>query len=225
MHHPLDRPVWNALTTWHAAFAQGGTRARCYPREIVPLCATLDGSSESFLELRALIPKGGFLALATPEPIAAPDGFVVVMTATFDQMVATTVAPAASPHIHVLGDVDAPEMLALGQPLLPTSFFARSHELGRHVGVRAERRLVAIAGERLRLTGFTEISSVCTDPDHRGRGYARALVAHLGRAILDRGEVPFLHVHSTNRATISVYLRLGFVFRRVMHLTALQVAE
>src|SRR6516164_5987404 len=102
MHHPLDRPVWNALTTWHAAFAQGGTRARCYPPEIVPLCATLDGSSESFLELRALIPKGGFLALVTPEPKAAPDGFAVVMTATFDQMVATTVAPAVSPHIHIL---------------------------------------------------------------------------------------------------------------------------
>src|SRR5215472_16520235 len=62
MDHPLDRPVWNALTTSHATFAQGGTRARCYPPEIMPLGATLDGSSESFAALRALMPEGGFLA-------------------------------------------------------------------------------------------------------------------------------------------------------------------
>src|SRR5215469_4212779 len=164
MHHPLDRPVWNALTTCHATFAQGGALARCYPPELVPLCATLDGSSESFAALRALIPEGGSLALAIPEPIATPSGFAVVMAATFDQMVAASVAPATGPHIEMLDDVDAPEMLALAQPLLPNSFFARSHELGRHIGVRAEGRLVAMAGERLRLTGFTEISSVCTDP-------------------------------------------------------------
>jgi ribosomal protein S18 acetylase RimI-like enzyme len=187
----------------------------------MPLGATLDGSSESFAALRALMPEGGFLALVAPEPIATPDGFAVVMAGTFDQMVAASVAPAAGPHIEILGDVDAPEMLALAQPLLPNSLFARSHELGRHIGVRAEGRLVAMAGERLRLTGFTEISSVCTDPDYRGRGYARALVARLGRAILDRGEIPFLHVHSTNHAAIGVYLRLGFAFRRVMHLVTL----
>jgi predicted GNAT family acetyltransferase len=53
---------------------------------------------------------------------------------------------------------------------------------------------------------------VCTGPDYRGRGYARALVARLGRAILDRGEIRFLHVHSANHVAISVYRRLGFRF-------------
>jgi predicted GNAT family acetyltransferase len=75
-------------------------------------------------------------------------------------------------------------------------------------------RLIAMAGERIRFPGHTEISAVCTHPDARGRGLATALTRHVARAILDRGETPILHVRRDNHDAIRVYERLGFTVRR-----------
>ena len=90
--------------------------------------------------------------------------------------------------------------------------------MGRYWGhVDADDRLLAMAGERLHLTGFTEISAVCTHPDARGRGLAAALTRHVApRAILERGETPFLHVAADNDAALRVYERLGFRRRRTV---------
>ena len=53
-----------------------------------------------------------------------------------------------------------------------------------------------MAGERLKFDGFTEISAVCSHPNHRGRGHSSSLVGTLMRLILNRGESPFLHVYT-----------------------------
>jgi predicted GNAT family acetyltransferase len=71
-----------------------------------------------------------------------------------------------------------------------------------------------MAGERINPPGFREISAVCTDEAFRGRGYASALVKDLCGRIEDRGEMPMLHVVSTNVAAIRVYETLGFTIRR-----------
>ena len=55
----------------------------------------------------------------------------------------------------------------------PGPFGPRTIELGRFVGIHRDGRMVAMAGERLKPEGHTEITGVCTDPDHRGRGYSR----------------------------------------------------
>ena len=223
MPHPLDAPVWNALTTCHASLALGGEFARRYPPDFVPLAAIRDTSAASFSELRDLVPPDSVVALAGSEPMRPPDGFEAVLATSFDQMMATSVAASGgAPAIVPLGAPDAAAMAALAKPLLPQSFADRGHELGSQLGVRMDGKLVAMAGERLRLTGFAEISTVCTHPDYRGRGYAGALVASLGRAILERGEIPFLHVHGENRPAIAVYRRLGFTLRRVLHMTVLR---
>ena len=227
MPHPLDEPVWNALTTCHASLALGGEFARRYPPDFAPIAAIRDNSARSFSELRDLVAPGSVVALASADPMPPPDGFATVLATSFDQMIATSmpdaiVPDAIVPDIVPLGAPDAVAMAALAKPLLPQSFAERAHELGSQLGVRIDGKLVAMAGERLRLTGFAEISTVCTHADYRGRGYAGALVASLGRAILDRGEIPFLHVHGENRPAIAVYRRLGFTLRRVLHMTVLR---
>ena len=114
-------------------------------------------------------------------------------------------------------------MLALAAPLLPGPRSPNAPPNSEATSASAPmRKLVAMAGERLRLPGFVEISAVCTAPAWRGRGYASALVAQLGHAILQRGKIPFLHVHGENRQAIAVYRRLGFTLRRVMHLVVLR---
>ena len=123
-----------------------------------------------------------------------------------------------------LGDADAPEMLALATLTEPGPFFVKTHQLGRFVGIRQDGRLVAMAGERMQPDGFTEVSGVCTHPDHRGRGYAAALMGEVARGILARGDTPFLHAYASNQAAIALYERLGFQHRREILMTRLTAA-
>ncbi len=120
-----------------------------------------------------------------------------------------------------LGAADVPVMLALVELTRPGPFATRTIELGNFFGVRVGGELVAMTGERMKPEGFTEVTAVCTHPDHRGQGYARSLLAHVTRGVLDRGEVPFLHVFSDNFSAIELYLRSGFAIRKRMHVTVL----
>jgi predicted GNAT family acetyltransferase len=113
-----------------------------------------------------------------------------------------------------LGRADVPDMLRLAELTRPGPFWPRTIELGSYLGVRQGGVLVAMAGERLRPPGWTEISAVCTAPDARGRGHASALVRTAMRRITDRGEGPFLHVAADNAGAIGLYRRLGFAIRR-----------
>ncbi|HVK42142.1 MAG TPA: GNAT family N-acetyltransferase, partial [Phenylobacterium sp.] len=116
---------------------------------------------------------------------------------------------------------DAPQMLALATLTAPGPFFARTHQLGRFVGVKAGGQLVAMAGERMRPPGHTEVSGVCTHPDHRGRGYAAGLMLEVAARIRARGEIPFLHSYAHNTGAIALYQALGFDFRRELIMTTL----
>jgi predicted GNAT family acetyltransferase len=121
-----------------------------------------------------------------------------------------------------LADADAAQMLALATLTRPGPFFARTHELGDFVGVKDDRgRLLAMAGERLKPEGFTEVSGVCTEPDQRGKGYAGALMRRVCAAILARGETPFLHSYAHNTGAIALYESLGFSLRHAMTMTVL----
>jgi predicted GNAT family acetyltransferase len=95
----------------------------------------------------------------------------------------------------------------------PGPFRSRAIELGRFLGIREAGRLVAMAGERMWIGDFREISAVCTHPDARGRGYARALMGRVINRMLRAGETPFLHVRSSNARAIDIYRTLGFVRR------------
>jgi predicted GNAT family acetyltransferase len=124
-----------------------------------------------------------------------------------------------------LTDADAPQMLALATLTQPGPFFAHTHRLGSFFGIKRDRTLVAMAGERMKLPGFTEVSGVCTHPDHRGHGYGEALSRLVAGLILDRGETPFLHAYAHNEGAISLYRRLGFTLRARMQMNVLGPAK
>ena len=113
-------------------------------------------------------------------------------------------------------------MLALARLTRPGPFSARTHRLGAFIGVKLDGRLVAMAGERMKPDGFTEVSGVCTHPDHRGRGYAGGLMRLVARRILERGETAFLHAYESNIGAIALYESLGFRRRRTVILTVLK---
>ena len=214
MDHPLDRPIWTALTTRQSHLAQEVSSLRRYDPAFAPFAASADGTADSFANLSDLVPKGGQIVLQQGKEITAPLGLVLKRAAATVQMVAERIeGPTADFDFNVLTYRDAPEMVALAQLTRPGPFAERTNELGRFVGVRHEGRLIAMAGERMKAGPFTEVSGVCTHPDHRGKGYAAGLMREVGRSILSRGETPFLHAFSDNVGAIALYGKLGFVTR------------
>jgi predicted GNAT family acetyltransferase len=139
-------------------------------------------------------------------------------------MVARGGLPLASPaeDIITLGDADAPEMLALARLTEPGPFLERTHVMGQFRGIRIDGRLAAMAGERMRFPGYTEVSGVCTHPDFRGRGLARRLSAAVMAGIAARGDGTFLHAWKANRTAIALYEGLGFELRAQVNVAQLQ---
>lgn len=215
MTHPLDRPIWSALTTGWAHLAEGTSSAWRIDRDIGLFGAAVDDSPESLAALAALVPEDGELWLVEREPTRLPDGIRLVKEGMAVQMILDTLVPTdrTPPVFTPLGDADGSEMFALATLTEPGPYVRYSHRLGGFVGVRVEGRLVAMAGERMRMPGFAEISAVCTDPDWRGRGLAGHLTRHVANAILARGETPFLHCYASNTGTIALYEAMGFLTR------------
>jgi len=220
--HPLDAVVWNALTSTQRGLALGDERARRFPAAIAPFAALADTGPASFEALRALIEAQGPVALVTASEVPSPLEFSVLRRERLIQMIWQGQLDATHAWDHVrLTEVDVPEMLALTAATQPGPFGPRTFELGDYLGVRKDGKLAAMAGERMRLGGYTEISAVCVDAEFRGQGHAGGLMKLLIASICARGETPFLHVIASNHSALSLYRTLGFAERRAMYLTVL----
>jgi GNAT superfamily N-acetyltransferase len=115
---------------------------------------------------------------------------------------------------------DAPAMVALAELTEPGPFRRRTIELGNFYGIFHGDRLVAMAGKRMHLPGFIEVSGVCTHPDVRGRGYAGALTQIIIDEIEEAGRTPFLHAWHDNPAQ-NLYESLGFTLSNTFNLAIL----
>jgi ribosomal protein S18 acetylase RimI-like enzyme len=211
----LDNPVWHALTGPHAALALGRGRARHYPRDIVPFSAIAEPAPAAYEDVAADLPTGLEARLFRPSEEEAPPGWETLAARPILQMVAEAppvgVEAEARVTVRALGASDAADMMALAEAAKPGPFGPRAAVLGGYVGIRdpVHARLVAMAGERFRLSGHVELSAICVHPEARGRGLGAFLTRYLMRRALGRGEVPFLHVFPDNPAA-GLYARLGF---------------
>jgi len=224
----LDNPVWNALLTDHRSLAIGDGEARRYASEIGPLSGMSRQSSTGYRSLRNLTGPGGALGLFFQEPPSPPEGWALVRGGVLHQMIWRGLNAGEIKHpkpeatLRRLSAADVPEMLVLAELTEPGPFRNRTIELGHYYGIFESGILVAMAGERMSLPGFTEVSAVCTHPDARGRGYARTLMLRVMRHIRRRGRTPFLHVLADNHSAIHLYESLGFTVRRSFHLAVLK---
>jgi predicted GNAT family acetyltransferase len=219
--------MWSALTTRQAHLAQGdpNTAIRIDPAYGL-FAAAADSGPAAQAALSAFIPEAGVIGLVEPGPVVPPPGAAIASAALCVQMTVTRLTPAPAPTFQIvdLGEAEAPQMLALATLTEPGPFFARTHRLGRFIGVKVDGRVVAMAGERMRPEGFTEASAVCTHPDFRGRGYAAGLLRRVVQRILDDGEAAYLHAYAHHAATIALYEGLGFKGRANVTYTLLRRA-
>lgn len=214
----LDNPAYAALCGAHERFAQVSGRTRRYHVDVAPFLALPSPpSTQDWQDAAALIAPGSYAAVrhSGAEP---PDPWKAVGAIDLVQMIGDRVTAADCPEAIPLGAADVPEMLELVAQTEPGPFLTRTIELGDYLGIRCDGELVAMAGERFRLDDWTEISAVCTRPDHRGRGLASRLVGALMVGIQLRSHGAFLHVLSTNTGAIRLYEQLGFRVRQTASL-------
>lgn len=216
----LDNGFWEALGGPHASFAQGAFGARRYFADVSPLCAVRDttdrGCWRDLADLMGERERAGLLLWREPD---VGSDLQLLTTKPLVQMTFTAEPDALPPPEPItfrdLTAADADSMIGLVALTKPGPMERRTVALGRYVGVHdASGKLIAMSGERARLPGWTEVSAVCTHPDHRGKGLARQLMLVIMRGILARGELPFLHVAAANSGAQELYRTLGFTVRR-----------
>ena len=222
--HPLDNPAWAALTTHQSQIALVEGMARRFPPEMAvhgALALQMPQAWESLARL-ARVPVGLFSSV----PLSPPPGWTVTRHVELFEMVhedAGSIDGSLDPPIPVteLSEADLPEMSAVYEATRPTrKLCQRIQKLGPFLGIRVEGKLIAMAGLRMHLPGYREITTVATLPDYEHRGYATALVSTLVERIRERNERPFLTVRTDNARAVEIYRRLGFRQRMQLHSTS-----
>lgn len=210
----LDNVVFTSLMGPHHRLAQRHGRAVRYPVDISGFAAVPDlPQQRDWDDLARLVGTAERVAVVESgaEP---PDGWIALSRSAVVQMVDDGVDSRPDAEAVRLEAADVPEVLDLVARTEPGPFAPRTIEMGTYLGFRQSGRLIAMAGQRFRPPGWTEISAVCTAPDFRGRGLATRLVLALADDIRRRGEAPFLHVVPSNTKAIALYETLGFRIRR-----------
>jgi predicted GNAT family acetyltransferase len=226
--HPLDNVIWQALTTRQTMFAESCGQARRFMPEVTALGGFCEPTPEGYDALAELLGDRGTVAVFLDEPYQPRTGWEFVVGAPLLQMVCEngsappTSRHEADPGLVELGDADSAEMIELTALTKPGPFGKRTHELGTYLGIRRAGKLVAMTGERMKVPGWTEVSAVCTHPEHTGHGYAGILMSEVMRRIRSRGETPMLHVREDNVRAIELYERLGFKTRVRRHFAVLR---
>ena len=208
---PPRNPAWAALTGPQAHFAEQKGQVLRYPVDVSPFQAVPDQPDEQvWQDLADLVGPGVSAWVVGGIGLPAPEGWTVENELPGVQMDGSAVDAAPDEEAVELTEADVPEMLDLTARTKPGPFLPKTIALGRYLGIRRDGVLVAMAGERMRPPGWTEISAVCTDPAYQGHGLAGRLVLAVAAGIRERGDQPMLHAAGTNTGAIRLYEKLGF---------------
>ena len=213
----FPNPPLASLSTTLAHLALRRGLALKFPREVTPFSALLENTAPALTDLHSLLEPAESTYVVSFEPLPSTPGITLAgpyLVGQFEWPAGAPLPPI--PHnlpIESLTCAHAPEMVELTKIAFPGFFRIRTCEMGPYFGIRENGRLVAMCGERMNIRNFHEISGLCTHPDHRGRGYAAALLAHLLHHHRAAGLRSYLHVASNNPTAIALYERLGFLSR------------
>lgn len=219
MSHPLDNMVWEALGGPQFRLGATDGLVRHFDPTIAMFAAVADPWTADFKTL----PDGNSFGFVTTDTVPFPPHIEVLREVVITQMIAEhpkLIAPRDD--LVALTDDHVPQMMALVELTKPGPFARRTNKMGKYWGIFEDGQLVAMAGDRLRLAGFGEVSAVCTHPDHRGKGYARELISKVAQGAVARGETPFLQAYPDNVAAIGLYESLGFTVRRMLTFTVVR---
>jgi len=219
MSHILDNMIWNAIISGNSDIAIVDGDVGLYQPDIAPFAGLKELNGKNLDTLSALVPVGNRVAIAYSDTLSMDaDKWTTlqhmdVTQMVYEEPVAGFTTPASS-LVVPLGDEHIPAMLELTALTKPGPFLPRTILFGNYFGILVNGKLAAMAGQRMHPVPYMEVSAVCTHPDHRGHGYAKALMLHIMKLILDNSFIPFLHVLTSNTGAIQLYESIGFRIRR-----------
>lgn len=216
MIDPLDNVPWVALSTVQQHFNTGNEAVKYFPAEVAPFIGLEHWNEKDRENLLQYLPDNRTFFLLVAQPVTLPEELEIVFTTPIYQMVCEKFIPGTERNIQTLPLVKehVPQMIELTRLTRPGPFTQRTIEFGNYRGVFDEDKLVAMAGERLQVPGYTEVSAICTHPDYTGRGYAAHLLEEAMQRIIDAGNSPFLHVRADNTGAVELYKKRGFYIRK-----------
>ena len=222
LKHLLDNPVWEALATEDARLNCGNDVVKYFAEDVSPFVGMKHWDDLAMLEKE--LPVDRHFSVMIANQVRIPACFEVVFTTPLYQMVCTRFQPIFDSRVVMrsLDAADVPAMLALTALTKPGPFSQRTIDFGHYIGIVEGNNLLAMAGERLHIKGYTEVSAVCTDPAHLGKGYASHLMSHACETVIQRGDIPFLHVRQDNTRAIAKYEHLGFSIRAAFYFAVIK---
>jgi len=219
MDHILDNMIWNAITTGNKDIAIKNDDVGCYLPEIAPFAGMKNFNDPNLKKLYEFIPANRSVAISSLNKMDHDEGrWKLIQPMDITQMVyehsVNTFTTKNSPLIVPLSDEHVPQMIELTALTRPGPFLQQTIRFKNYFGIFVDGRLAAMTGQRMHPKPYMEVSAVCTHPDFRGLGYAKALMLHVMKIILDNSFTPFLHVLSNNINAIELYKTIGFRTRK-----------
>ena len=211
----LDNPAWHALSEVQQYLQFGNQDTRFFLLDYCPFggVASVGGaSSPDVLAKYATLTEGFFVIGNKP---LLPAGLTIDRTMICVQMIIhNPIEVQVNQPIVLLEERHHEALYRLVNLVQPGYFRQKTRLLGDYYGIFVGEELVAVAGERMKINEFTEVSAIVNHPAHTGRGYATQLTAHVVNRIFEQGKLPFLHVVETNAHAIRLYEKLGFKIRQ-----------
>lgn len=216
----LNNPVWHALNSHNQHLGAGNDRAKFFDSEVSPFVALHENTVQNFIELYGMLERNRISFFSTPLQLDIPAPWKVIACVHGLQMIHNGI-PLNGKHIHtasaLLAD-NSPEMVQLAKLTSPGPFSTRTIDFGHYQGIfNNDKKLIAMAGQRMHAFNYAEISAVCTHPEYTGKGCARQLITNQINRILRASEVPYLHVKHDNKRAVDLYKSLGFSVRSDMY--------
>ncbi|MFC3563470.1 GNAT family N-acetyltransferase [Pedobacter jamesrossensis] len=218
MSHILDNPIYNSLITAHHKYSAGSENVKFYNKEIASFAGLKNNSIKDFEELYKISDANDLFIVFSKLKIEIPKSWKLITRIDMYQLVyqKNEIPEFDNISLRDLCETNVTEMTDLVNLTKPGPFRIRTIDLGNYTGIFEDDKLVSMAGHRFNPTPYTEISAVCTHPDYLGKGYAYILLCEQVKRILNKSEIPFLHVRSDNIAAVKLYQKVGFEIRTEM---------
>jgi ribosomal protein S18 acetylase RimI-like enzyme len=221
----LNNATWDALHGPQSNIAEKTELACAYMEGYYNFAAIKEDTEKAYKELASIVSPGRIVAISRRDnghPIEYPEWNHLGTPKGYRMVIETPIKVPDLP-IEKLTIDDAAEMIALTKSSSNTEDLTLNKiEVGDFYGIKDNGRVIAMAGERLQLEDYSEVSGVVTHPDYRKRGYGGGVTLYKCKQIQKMGKTPFLGVWETNTGAVRLYQKLGFKILHTGYIELLQ---
>lgn len=209
----LDNPVLFSLSETHEPLAIVYDGAKFYPPDYCPF-GGFTHEKDILKASSAYAQLCDHFFIVGEKPVLPHFLKIEKELICLQMIIPRKIALTVSPEIIPLEMKHRDDLYQLVNAVQPGYFKSKTFFLGDYFGIFKDGKLIAVAGERMKMNRHTEVSAIVTHPDYTGKGYGGQLTSHVVNKIFSENKFPFLHVLETNHHAIALYKRLGFKIRR-----------